>query len=285
MKKIEDIRIEIEKEITISGELWYARKQKSQGLAVFVHGFGGNRHENGLFNEIATKLVERGFDALLYDWRGIGGSGGDYHSTNLGRHVEDFQKVISWARGNINCPMYAIGFSLGASVIGLSLEQSKVEFDRIAYLSPAVRPGKSMWARYEKSDLWDDIRKYGFANKPGSDIRIGKEILFSLRDTDLGSSAFNIPIPLLVCHGTSDDRICCSHTRELVSARERISRDLQKSSDQDFCYLEVPGASHSFRPTDVHWSRLAAKVSEWFSGHRPQWYSTDNEGHPVDAAA
>jgi hypothetical protein len=60
---------------------------------------------------------------------------------------------------------------------------------------------------------------------------------------------------LLVCHGTADARIDCSHTQELVAAR---------GLTRDFGYIQFEGASHSFRPESSYWRVLSAGLTSWF---------------------
>lgn len=61
-------------------------------------------------------------------------------------------------------------------------------------------------------------------------------------------------VPLLVCHGTADTRIDCSHSRAVAR---------QTPDKPDFSYVEFGGASHSFRPEAQHWPRLASVIAEW----------------------
>jgi pimeloyl-ACP methyl ester carboxylesterase len=131
----------------------------------------------------------------------------------------------------------------------------RLELEAVAYLSPAVRPHLSMWPRYNTGQIQRELAKRGVVEKPGSSVLLGRPILESLRDTDLGPRAFELDVPLLVCHGTEDSRIDCSHSRKLVPHDSRTGR---------FRFLEFPGASHSFRPEDDCWPPLASVVTDWF---------------------
>lgn len=241
-------------------EIRRSKCRSARGVIVFVHGFAGNRHENGLFNRIAEYTTGEGFHSILYDWRGIRPSQGEFHSTSLREHVDDFKGVVKWARkhfsdcGNTIC---GVGFSLGAAVMGLALKNERTILNCAVYLSPAVRPSVSMWPRY--ADLLGEIREKGWVEKPGTSVLIGRKIIDSLRKTDLGDMAFDVGIPLLVCHGTNDDRISCKYSRDIANCR----KDKNKSSH--FKYMEFEGASHSFKPESYHWAKLARDVTNWFS--------------------
>lgn len=239
----------------LSAEINYSSSYgPTQGAIIFVHGFAANMYENGLFRSLADNAAGKGFQSVLYDWRGINDN--TFHSTTLHQHVEDFEQVVQWTRERFpenTESLNAVGFSLGAAVVGLALEQQTL-LSNVVYLSPGVRPRLSMWPRYKS--LSDKIEKHGVVEKPESKILLGRPILNSLRDTDLGPRAFDVDIPLLVVHGTEDSRIDPSHTREIVA---------EKDSKPNFAYVEFDGASHSFRPAEAHWPVLGSTITKWLT--------------------
>lgn len=246
----------------LAAEIWPAMSPQSRRAVVFVHGFCGNRRENGLCERLAAECSANGLHAVLYDWRGLASSQGDFASTSLADHIADFKRVLQWTRERFRTEapaLSAVGFSLGAAVIGSALRDGTA-LGSVAYLSPAVRPRLSMWPRYNTPGIRRELAKRGVVKKSGTSILLGRGILSSLRDTDLGPNAFNVGIPLLVCHGTADARIDCSHSRVLM---ERI-----RPADSAPDYVEFPGASHSFRPSDAYWDKLAAKLTSWLDARR-----------------
>jgi uncharacterized protein len=249
--------------IHLNAEIIHSTIRSPHGLIIFVHGFCGNKYENGLFKTLAERLANEGFHSVLYDWRGLTPNQGEFGSTTIEQHAADFEQVVRWARTNFpDCArgLSSIGFSLGATVIGLALRH-KTDLTRVVYISPAVRPRLSMWPRYDNEHIRREIQQHGFVEKPGSSVLLGQPILNSLRDTDLGPLAFDVDIPLLVCHGSSDVRIPCAHTRDLVA---------KIGSAPTFHYIEHEGASHSFRPAETHWQRLASEVTCWLRMNDPE---------------
>ncbi|HKP90334.1 MAG TPA: alpha/beta fold hydrolase [Thermoleophilaceae bacterium] len=246
----------------LAAEVWPSVGADPHRAVVFVHGFCGNRSENGLFRKLAEECSAKGLTAVLYDWRGLAPSEGDFASTSLDDHVADFQQVVQWTQQQFaldSGALSAVGFSLGAAVIGCALRE-KTTVGSLAYLSPAVRPRLDMWPRYNTPSIKRELAENGVVEKPGTSVLLGETILTSLRETDLGSHALDLEVPLLVCHGTADTRINCEGTRKLVDARKRRA---PKSSDFD--YWEFSGASHSFRPSDSWWDHIASAVTTWFS--------------------
>ncbi len=116
-----------------------------------------------------------------------------------------------------------------------------------------------MWPRYNVSEIWRQINARGTAQKQGSTVLLGGPILKSLRDTDLGPQAFSPGVPLLVCHGTGDSRISHLHSRELAG---------RVTPGPHFRYTEFEGASHSFRPPELHWQNLSLTVINWLTRGR-----------------
>lgn len=260
----------------LAADVYRTRQGRRRGVIVFVHGFCGGREENGLFGSLARYANEAGYDAVSYDWRGIGGSAGEFPDTTLEDHVADFQSVVGWTKQRVARPserVFAVGFSLGAALVGLGL-QREVPLDSIAYLSPAVRPKFSMWPRYDTAPIQAALRMQGVVEKPGSRVLLGRPILESLRDTDLGPGAFDTKVPLLVCHGTADVRIDCGFTQELV---------VERGEDRDFGYLQFADASHSFRPEEHAWRLLAAALTSWFGGARSRQLSGDDASDSEEA--
>ena len=240
----------------LSAEVHLPRSVSTRGVVIFVHGFCGDKGENGLFHALAAHCVGLGYAAVLYDWRGIAESDGDFPSSTLHDHTSDFAHVVQWTRCRLNVDaesLHAVGFSLGAAVIGLAME-GQDSLASVTYLSPASRPSRTMWPRYNGDGLWRELEKNGIARKPGSSVFLGPSILKSLRDTDLGANAFALDVPLLVCHGTNDERIHCSHSQELAN---------QRSGGNRFRYVEFPGASHSFRPAEDRWKELGDELTGW----------------------
>ncbi len=247
--------------ISLAAEIGKPNTGQFRGVVLFVHGFGGNKYENGLFTLLMEHCVSAGYRTLVYDWRGIGDSEGEFHSSVIKQHALDFNRVVRWASSNLggpDKPIHAVGFSLGAALVGLTLPIN-TDLSRIVYLSPAVRPRISMWPRYsyENKKLWRSIERKGLVQKPGSKVLLGKKILESLRETDLGDRAFDIDVPLLVCHGAEDTCISCSHSQSLVRNRK---------ANSEFKYREFEGASHSFRPDRSNWPKIASEISDWIDG-------------------
>ncbi len=240
---------------SLSGLLGKPTRVNSKRTAravIFVHGFCGNKTENGLFTEAARELVARGFWTLSYDWRGLGESEGSFVETTLNDHVEDLKNVVSWVETTTNSNpknIVALGFSLGATIIGIA--SSQMQIGRMVFWSPAFRPAVDMWPRYNSPKQIEELQLHGYITKPESSVKIGWGMIKSLCETDLGSSIRDFGIPMLICHGSADTRIPIKTTRDIWASVRKPS------------LLEFKGASHSFRPEDSYWVSLISETIDW----------------------
>lgn len=224
---------------------------------ILVHGFAAEKTENGLFSRTAKLLLSQGYYVVSYDWRGLGKSEGDFSTSCINQHANDFRDVADWVereRGITTTEICAVGFSLGAAVVAKTIKSGH-KMGRAALWSPAVRPSISMWPRYNTDEIREELNTTGFITKPGSKVKLRKPILESLRDTDLGEDAFDLDVPLLVCHGSADVRIPVEDTRQSF-------RDIEKKV-RGVSYTEFEGASHSFRPAEDHRQKLIELLLEW----------------------
>lgn len=240
--------------VTISGCTISPTEFPARLCVVLVHGFAGDREEGGLFPCMADALASRGAAVVLYDWRGIGASSGDYGATPLPEHARDLCHVVDWVRHRTDGspPVSAVGFSLGAALVLRSLRLG-CQYERVAFLSPAINLSRDMWPRYEA--LYQRVETEGKVCKPGSSVMLGREILVSLR-SNLTSELRQLSSPLYVCHGTDDERIPVSSSRKLFEKQPRVE------------FEEIPGASHSFRPEAHHRVGVSSRVGEWLHGVR-----------------
>jgi dienelactone hydrolase len=261
--KWEPIRIRTgsaSKRMDLAGLLGYPEQPRQAALqaVVLVHGFAAEKTENGLFTEIGAELLRSGYIVLMYDWRGLRDSEGDFSRTTLRTHTSDLRCVVDWLGrtcGLASTQLCSVGFSLGAALIAQAITNG-LRLGASSYWSPAVRPNLSMWPRYSTPEMQSELRARGFILKAETNVRLGSQILNSLRSTDLGSTAFVLGPPLLVCHGTNDERIPIEHSRQLFSASSR--RD-------SLSFAEFDGASHSFRPAPEMRPNLFRLFMRWLS--------------------
>jgi len=62
---------------------------------------------------IARTLADGGFGVLRFDFKGLGGSGGDFSNTHFSSNVDDLVAAADWLRTHHGPPALLVGHSLG----------------------------------------------------------------------------------------------------------------------------------------------------------------------------
>lgn len=89
---------------------WFSRDNDK--LVIFCHGGLGDRYEHGRFSYAAKKLVNEGYDCLLFDFSGAG----ENKRTPITNEkmIEDLEEVWKWGQGQ-----YEVQTTVGLSIGGL----------------------------------------------------------------------------------------------------------------------------------------------------------------------
>ena len=189
-------------DITLRG--WYIFGQEEKPTLIFVHGIGSVRSGDRAV-ELASRLVGNGFNVLMFDLRGHGSSGGDQVS---GGYFEQSDVLGAFDfLGGREIPPHRIGlvgFSMGAATAILAAAQE-----------PAIGAlvADSPYAKASELIAHEAARKTVF---PGwlTPIFVPTSVVMAdwFYGIDLGSlvpedAVVDLPYPILVIHGTADQRI------------------------------------------------------------------------------
>jgi len=189
---------------------WFLRQPGSQQVIVVSPGHRGRR-QNSL--GIAIALWRKGFNVLVYSYRGMAGS--DRAPITMGvREVMELQAVIAFARKHVpSARIGLLGFSMGAVV---------------SMLGAAGEPGvEALVLDSPFSDLRalvaENVRRV--IGVPGDPLVAGAFLWARLRArTRLAdASPFNVlsalePRPLFFIHGGADEVTPVAHSRRLYDA-------------------------------------------------------------------
>ena len=93
-------------------EGWWIPAEQPSATVLLLHGYQQNRAE---LLDHAPYLHEAGFDALLFDWRAHGRSGGTFCS--LGFHERlDLAAALTFTETRTGRPSVGLGYSMGAAI-------------------------------------------------------------------------------------------------------------------------------------------------------------------------
>jgi dipeptidyl aminopeptidase/acylaminoacyl peptidase len=235
-------------DVMLSG--WYLPGRGSKPTLIFVHGIGGVRSGDKAV-DLASRLVSRGFNVLLFDLRGHGSSGGDRIG---GGYLERWDLLGAFdflvAQGTPPERIGVVGFSMGAgtSILGVAQE-------------PGIRAlvADSPYANVSDLITREVARKTVFPEWSVPIFLPGTKLVAKLvHQIDLGAlvpekAVRRLGYPILLIHGTADTRIP-------VGQGVRV----HQAAHPDSTIWLVPEVDHvdSF---STHPDEYVARVGEYFT--------------------
>ncbi len=194
---------------------WYIADNEDGPTLIFVHGIGSNRSDNDAV-ELAARLVERGFDVLLFDLRAHGTSGGDQVTGGQFERLDAlgaFDFLVE--RGVQPEDIGLLGFSMGAGT-SLLAAADEPEIRALVVDSPYARATELIAQETARKTIFPQWVVPVFIPT----TRLMAHRLFGI---DLGflvpeDAAAKLSYPILVIHGTADTRIPTEHGERVYAA-------------------------------------------------------------------
>ena len=223
-------------DITLGG--WYLPGENDKPTIIFVHGIGSTRSGNNMV-AFASKMVDRGYNILMFDMRGHGTSGGDRVS---GGYYEQQDVLGAYdyliARGISSDSIGLLGVSMGAGTGILAAAQEPgikalVADSTYAKVSNLLSNEASRKTKIPKTITPVFIPTVTLMAKLFYGISIG-----SLVPED---AVHDLDYPILVIHGMADSRIDYSHG-ERVYNEAKANSDIWLIPDVDHvdAFLDYP---------------------------------------------
>jgi uncharacterized protein len=223
------------------GVLYLARGEEPKPTMLLLHGCPGL--EKNL--DLAVRLREAGWNALLFHYRGCWGSAGRYDLRTIPR---DVTAAVDYLDG---CPrvdsgrIAVLGHSMGGWA-ALVTAAAEPRVRAVAVYGSAVRFGAGL--RLSPALIDAEFTRFLAATPE----EFAGQLAEVAEQTDVLAAAEAIgPRPLLVVHGTTDRWVPVTQAREL---RERAGPGCR--------YVEVEGADHAF---SWHRAELADLIIGWLS--------------------
>ena len=223
------------------GVLYLARGEEPKPTVLLLHGCPGL--EKNL--DLAVRLRDRGWNSLLFHYRGCWGSAGRYDLRTVPR---DVSAAVDYLAG---CPrvdsgrITVLGHSMGGWA-ALLTAAAEPRLRAVAVYGATARLGNSL--RRSPEFIAEEFTRF-LATSPEE---FAWQAAAVAEQTDALAAAAAIgPRPLLVVHGTADRWVPVAQAREL---RERAGPSCR--------YVEVEGADHAF---SWHRAELADLVVGWLT--------------------
>jgi uncharacterized protein len=229
------------------GVLYLARGSEPKPTVLLLHGCPGL--EQNL--DLAAELRDRGWNALLFHYRGCWGSGGRYDlrtiATDVAAAVDYLQ---SGEHPSVDADRIAvIGHSLGgwAAVLAAAWDhrlRAVAVCGGVADLGGMQRSGILVGT----SEIHEEITRF-VAAEPEEFLQQVAEVGAEPQPIDLADSIS--PRPLLIVHGSDDEWVPVEQARALY---ERAGEPCR--------YVEISGANHSF---SWHRAHLRQLIADWLA--------------------
>ncbi len=213
---------------------------KSDYLVILGHGLTGNK-DRPLLVALAEALSAEGWPCLRMSYSGNGESEGEFVDSNITKEIGDLSAVIDQVGRNKKIAY--IGHSMGGAVGALTAARD----ERIKVLvSLAGMVESAVFVEREFGDvvpdegfMWDD-ETCPLSRTYVEDLKNIGTVLHSASD---------LRLPWLLLHGTADDVVLPTDSRELKKV-------LRGASD----LVEIDKAGHSF---EGHYDAVIPQVSAW----------------------
>jgi pimeloyl-ACP methyl ester carboxylesterase len=224
----------------LAGVVYLARGDAPKPTVLLLHGCPGL--EQNL--DVAAVLRDRGWNSLVFHYRGCWGSAGRYDLRTIGRDVRaavDHLEAGEYPSVDTG-RLAVVGHSLGGWAAILAAAADRRLRAVVACGAPAELGGIELTA----DSLDREITRF-LATTPAEFLRQRDEV--GTRPGPLDLVASIAPRPLLVIHGSDDEWVRADHGRALY---QRARRPRQ--------YVEIDGANHAFA---WHRAALRAAIADW----------------------
>ena len=207
---------------------------KSDVLFILCHGFSGDKYEWGRFEKAAKKIVERGWDAIFFDFSGSGEN--ERIPITLDNQIRDLEDVALWGIQSGYSSLVTIGLSFG----GITSLFAKVPNRKVAvFWAPAFNMKRVVGeVRKKLAYMILSIKKTPiktFAKvKP---ILIDKSFFESIWSKNPWELLRNFDIPSIIVQGTKD--------KAVIPSDSQMAFDFMKKDGKHELHF-VEGATHDF---------------------------------------
>jgi len=223
---------------------------ESVGVVICLHGGpNGNLSGNeGIFDQIAEKIVPLNFIVVQFSFFGSIPSDGEQKDTTLYTQKIDFESVLDFATTNYKLPIHVIAESAGVTIAALNWMTKPRSY---VLLWPAFDLKDTDLRGYFTKEWYEHVKMNGVINDNG--LIIGGDYYIDILLTDFEPS-FKLPEnDILILHGQSDEEVPYSQSIKALS----LARGYVK-------FVTLRSAGHGFK-LPKHREIILKELFYWFS--------------------
>ncbi|SDT99350.1 bifunctional alpha/beta hydrolase/OsmC family protein [Stappia sp. ES.058] len=186
-----------------------------RAYALFAHCFTCSKDVIAA-RRIAQALTESGIGVLRFDFTGLGGSGGDFASTNFSSNLSDLLAAADYLRRSYHAPSLLIGHSLGGAAV-LAVAGDIPEAVAVATIGAPADADHVVHNFH--ADL-ETIRSEGEAevSLAGRSFTIERQFLDDLSKHTVRDRVARLGKALLVLHAPRDETVGIDNATDLFVA-------------------------------------------------------------------
>lgn len=165
---------------------------------------------------VSTALTRRGIATMRFDFTGLGGSGGDFASSNFSMNLGDLKAAAAFLEAHYEGPSLVVGHSLGGAAALIAAR----ELPCVKAVATIAAPADTAHVTGHFAGRLEEIRQKGEA-----EVRLGerpftikRQFLDDLDRHGVTEAAAALGKPLLILHGPSDDVVGIDNASRLFRA-------------------------------------------------------------------
>jgi len=223
-----------------------------RAFALFAHCFTCSK-DIAAARHIAGALSAEGIAVLRFDFTGLGGSGGDFSSTDFSSNMEDLKLAADYLRANFQAPELMIGHSLG----GAAVLATAGDIPEVKAVATIGAPAEAEHVVHNFGGALDEIREKGEGkvDLAGRPFTIRKEFVEDLETQKVRDRVGNLKKALLVMHAPLDATVGINNATDIFVAAKH-----PKS------FVSLDKADHLLsREEDAAYA--ARVIASWASGY------------------
>jgi len=203
--------------------IWHLPEEESTRVIVLAHGITVDKDENGIFIQLADRLVQKGFVVFRFDFRGHGESKGKSVDMTVMGEVEDLESAIEEVKKKGYTTIGLLGASFGGGIATLYASKHQKDIVALCLWNPALNYDHtflnptSPWVRDQKEHMRKDILEKGWTTLGSKNFVIGKALFDDMARLKPFEALKNITIPTLFLHGTNDTKVSFEDSKEYIN--------------------------------------------------------------------
>lgn len=231
----------------------------SQGLTAFIFCHGFPADSNSMFYQRMAEILAKNSLVCRFDFRGQGKSDNTFYNSSITDEIEDLGYMVKYIKENYNpLKIVLLTHSFGSIIAMLYIAQEK-DFlvSALVSLSGEGDLTKAIDLEFNANQMQEleekgETQVFNWSSRKNE--LLGKQFLEEMRRYSSVEAAKNLTIPVLFIHGTEDESVPVSATKEMYSLVKGLKT----------LHL-IDGASHTYNffmePALI--MEISAKIESW----------------------